>query len=121
MYEDFITAIWKNENLRTVYDRLIDEVNRFHEEERTKINRDYQMAQNVLYSLHEPTDSAAYKWALAFIGDAKSAEKRKSQDRKAFEARRREIEAELEKQKEAELEERRRQRKDNAINPYRSP
>lgn len=121
MYEDFITAIWKNEKLNTVYNRLIDEVNAFHDEERTKINNDYSMAQNILYALHEPTDSAAYQWAYAFIKDAENAEKRKSQERKQFEARRREIEAELEKQKEAELEERRRQRKDNAINPYRSP
>lgn len=121
MYEDFITAIWKNEKLNTVYNRLIEEINAFHDEERAKINNDYSMAQNILYALHEPTDSTAYQWAYSFIKDAENAEKRKSQERKQFEARRREIEAELEKQKEAELEERRRQRKDNAINPYRSP
>ena len=120
MYEDFITAIWKNEKLNTVYNRLIDEINAFHEEERAKINKDYEMAKNILYALHEPTDSAAFKWAFAFIQDAKNAEKRKSKDRKDFEARRREIETELEKQKEADLEERRRQRRENAINPYRS-
>ena len=111
MYEDFVTAIWKNEKLDNVYLRLMEEVNTFAAEERAKINRDYEMAQKVLYSLHEPTDSAPYQWALAYIHDAKNMEKSKTKDRKQFEARRREIEAKLAKEKEAELEEKRQQRR----------
>lgn len=105
MHKDFLTALWHNEPLRSVYNRLIDETNRAWNKERGRLYEDYKEAESVLYSLRQPADSFMFKWALSFITEAEKQENEKNPERLIFEARLREAERELLELKEEEVKE----------------
>lgn len=104
MHQDFITALWRNEPLKTVADRLYRELDEISNAERRKIREDLEEAQHILYSLRQPTDSFMHKWALTFIKEADAQEKKKNELRRSFEARRQQVEQELLEEEELKLE-----------------
>ena len=104
MHQDFITALWKNEPLKIVYDRLSEQLDKEWQKERSKLYEDYNEAKHVLYSLRQPADSFMHKWAISFVSEAKQKEKNKDQDRLEFEERRRTVEQEVYQLREEEAE-----------------
>lgn len=104
MHRDFLTAIWHNEPIGAVYDRLCEIQRKQHEKERHRLYRDYDTAQKVLAALYEPVDSAPFQWAQAYRKEAEAQELTKSEIEKQREAERRELEAEYLKLKKEEVE-----------------
>ena len=104
MHQDFITALWRNEPLKTVADRLHKELDAISNAERHKIMEDLDEAQHILYSLRQPADSIMHKWALTYIQEAEKREKQKDELRRSFEARRQQVEQELLEEEELKLE-----------------
>lgn len=105
MHRDFLTAIWHNEPISAVYDRLSEIQRKQQEKERHRLCRDYDIAQKVLAALFEPIDSAPYQWAQAFRKEAETQELTKSEEEKQREAERRQLEAEYLKLKKQEVDE----------------
>ena len=104
MHKDFLEAIYHNHSLKAVYDRLEHEQRARHEMESGRLYREYDTAMKILLALHEPGDSAPFKWAQAYMAEAEKAEASKDQATKEWEAKRRELEAEYLRLKQEEVE-----------------
>lgn len=104
LHKDYLTAIYHNEPLKVVYNRLLEEMNARHELERGRLHREYQTAVEVLLALHEPYGSDPFEWAQAYMRQAEKAEASKDAATKEWEAKRREIEAEYFRLKQEEIE-----------------
>lgn len=94
MHQDFLTAIFHNEPLDAVYDRLLKEERNLYERRRAKLHYEFNTADKVLRALHEHIDSDPFKWAQAYMREAEAAEKKKGDEQLRHEEERRQIEAE---------------------------
>ena len=104
MHQDFLTAIYRNESLQVVFDRLMEVEDRASEQRRRKLRYEYETADKILRALHEHIDSAPFRWAQSYMREAEAAEKKKSDDQLRQEAERRQIEAEYLEEKQKEIE-----------------
>ena len=99
-----MTAIYHNEPLREVFDRLMEVEDKASEQRRRKLRYEYETADKVLRALHEHIDSAPFRWAQSFMREAEAAEKKKGDDQLRREEERRQIEAEYLEEKKKEIE-----------------
>lgn len=104
MHQDFLTAIYHNEPLREVFDRLMEVEDKASEQRRRKLRYEYETADKILRALHEHIDSDPFKWAQAYMREAEAAEKKKGDDQLRREEERRQIEAEYLEEKKKEIE-----------------
>lgn len=104
MHQDFLTAIYHNEPLDAVYDRLLEEESKLYERRRAKLHYEHSTADKILRALHEHIDSDPFKWAQAYMREAEAAEKKKGDDQLRREEERRQIEAEYLEEKKKEIE-----------------
>lgn len=104
MHQDYLTAIYHNEPLDAVYDRLLEEERKLYERRRAKLHYEFNTADKVLRALHEHIDSDPFKWAQAYMREAEAAEKKKGDDQLRREEERRQIEAKYLEEKQREIE-----------------
>ena len=105
MHRDFLTAIWHNEPVATVFDRLGTEIDEAHQRAKAKLWRDKEICDRVNAALREPADSTMFQWARAYLDEAKKQEEKKTDPQLAYEAERREIEKQYLEEKQKEIEE----------------
>lgn len=105
MHRDFLTAIWNNEPVAAVADRLGSELDEAHRRAKAKLWRDKTVCDRVNEALREPVDSIMFQWARAYLDEAQKQEEKKTDPQLAYEAQRRELEAEYLKLKQQEVEE----------------
>ncbi len=104
MHQDYLTAIYHNEPLDAVYDRLLEEERKLYERRCAKLHYEFNTADKVLRALHEHIDSDPFKWAQAYMREAEAAEKKKGDEQLRHEEERRQIEAEYLEEKKKEIE-----------------
>ena len=105
MHRDFLTALWNSEPVQKVYDRLAAEADEAWHKEKAALWRDMKICEDINAALHESVDSVPYKWAMAYMEEAKKREQEKTPAQRNYEKHRREIEAEYLDLKEKEIEE----------------
>lgn len=105
MHKDFLSAIWHNEPVSAVADRLGAELDEAHQRAKAKLWRDKAVCDRVNEALREPVDSTMFQWARAYLDEAQKHEEKKTDSQLAYEAERRELEAEYLKLKKQEIEE----------------
>ena len=104
MHKDFLTAIWNNEPVATVAERLGSELDEAHQRAKAKLWRDKAICDRVNEALREPAESIMFQWARAYLDEAQKQEERKTDSQLMYEAQRRELEAEYLKLKQQEVE-----------------
>lgn len=118
MNKDLLTALANDEPIRAVYNRLAAILDEAWQKEKHKLHEEAELCDKIRTALHEPEDSAIYKWAAAYLEEAKKQEQSKNQEQRDYEERRREIEKEYLELKEKELQEMRRQELRNRNQRY---
>ena len=104
MYEDFVGALAKGENLDTVYRRIRERIYSWEDYQLKQAAQDFEEAKLIEKGLTEQKESKAYQMAAAFLEDAQDAEKHKSEAQKRREKMRQEVEEAYIKQQQERLE-----------------
>lgn len=105
MNKDLLAALAHDQPIRAVYNRLEAVLDEEWQREKQRLREEAELCDKIRTALHEPKDSVMYKWAAAYLEEAKKQEQNKSQEQREYEQRRREIETEYFKLREKELEE----------------